>query len=193
MLSKLNLGILSGNKLNSFTPASQRINEIDQKINYIQGTNTGDNISFSDILPNVKEKEPVKLLKPETMINLIQSNAKKYGVDPKLVNAVIKNESGYNANACSSQGALGLMQLMPDTARSLGVTDLTDPAQNVEAGTKYLGQLLSQYNGNVVLALAAYNAGPGAVNSNNGVPPYKETRDYIYKVLDTYVSTSRNS
>lgn len=193
MLPKLNMNMISKNKFSSFAPATERISEIDKKIDVVQGTNTSGQVSFSDIFPNVQEKQPVKLLRPDIMIGLIQSNAKKYGVDPKLVNAIIKQESGYNTNACSPVGALGLMQLMPSTAKSLGVTDITDPAQNVEAGTKYLGQLLNKYNGNVVLALAAYNAGPGNVNTHGGVPPYKETREYIYKVLDTFVSTSRNA
>ena len=193
MLSSFNTGVLSKFNVASLPPATKRVRDINNTINTLNGTETADNIQFSDILPNVQNSEPVKLLNPDILLNMIHSNAKKYGVDPKLINAVIKNESGYNVNARSSAGAIGLMQLMPDTARSLGVTNINDPAQNVEAGTKYLSRLMKKYNGNIILTLAAYNAGPGAVDNNNGIPPYKETRNYIYNVLTTYIPTPQNT
>lgn len=105
------------------------------------------------------------------------------GVDPDLVKKVIKQESGGNPNATSSAGAVGLMQLMPDTAKDLGVTDRTNPKQSVEAGAKYLSQLLTRYGGDQRLALAAYNAGPDAVDMYGGVPPYPETQNYVASIL----------
>ena len=121
---------------------------------------------------------------------LIEQAAEKYGVDPDLIEAVIQAESNYDADAVSSAGAQGLMQLMPATARSLGVTDAFDPAQNINGGVKLLSQLLNQYDGNVKLALAAYNAGPGAVAKYDGIPPYKETQMYVTRVLDFYQSSN---
>ncbi len=121
---------------------------------------------------------------------LIEQAAEKYGVDPDLIEAVIQAESNYDADAVSSAGAQGLMQLMPATARSLGVTDAFDPAQNINGGVKLLSQLLNQYDGNVKLALAAYNAGPGAVAKYDGIPPYNETQKYVTRVLDFYQSSN---
>lgn len=115
---------------------------------------------------------------------LIASSAKKYGVKQKLIKAVIYAESGFRQDAVSPKGAMGLMQLMPATAKFLGVKDAYDPQQNIEGGTKYLSQLLDTYSGNTHLVLAAYNAGEKAVTKYNGVPPYKETQEYVAKITD---------
>ncbi|MGY6274732.1 lytic transglycosylase domain-containing protein [Methylomonas sp. MgM2] len=118
---------------------------------------------------------------------LIAKTAAKHQMDPKLVHAVIQAESAYNPKAMSSAGAVGLMQLMPDTARRYGVTDRYDPEQNVDGGTRYLKDLLSMFNSNLKLAVAGYNAGEGAVMKHNyAIPPYRETQDYVRHVLRLY-------
>ncbi|TAM62530.1 lytic transglycosylase domain-containing protein [bacterium] len=117
---------------------------------------------------------------------MVDASAARWNVDPALVNAVIANESGFDPQATSKVGAMGLMQLMPATAAGLGVSDPYDPQQNVAGGVRYLRGLLDRFNGDVSLAVAAYNAGPGAVEKYGGVPPYKETQQYVAAVLDSY-------
>lgn len=125
---------------------------------------------------------------PAEIDALVQQNAAIWQVDPALIKAVIANESSFNANATSSVGAQGLMQLMPETAASVGVKDAYDPAQNVAGGTRYLKGLLDRFNGDTRLAVAAYNAGPGAVEKYGDVPPYAETKNYVQNVLGSYSS-----
>jgi soluble lytic murein transglycosylase-like protein len=115
--------------------------------------------------------------------NIINIIARGQGVSPTLIKSVIEVESGYDPNAKSSKGAMGLMQLMPGTAQDLGVSDPWNPTENITAGTKYLSWLIRKYDGNIMKALAAYNAGPNAVDTYGGIPPYQETTNYVRSVL----------
>ncbi len=121
----------------------------------------------------------------------ITAAATKYGIDPALLAGLVKAESNFNPRAQSGAGAKGLTQLMDATARGLGVTDSFDPTQSLDAGAKFLGGLLKQFHGDQSLALAAYNAGPGAVQKYGGIPPYQETQRYVPKVLGYAAQFSR--
>ena len=122
---------------------------------------------------------------------ILQEVSARHGVDSLLLAAVVEAESGFDPTAVSERGAVGLMQVLPSTAAQFGEFDLRDPRANVEAGALYLGYLLARYDENLELAVAAYNAGPGTVDRFGGVPPFRETRGYVQKVLDSYVEHHR--
>lgn len=116
----------------------------------------------------------------------VEATARQHGLDPNLVDLVIRMESGYNPRAVSAKGAQGVMQLMPSTAKLYGVEDAFDPFENIRGGVRYLRDLLLRFESNLALALAAYNAGPEAVAKHGGVPPYQETRTYVASILQAY-------
>lgn len=153
-------------------------------------SSAGSASSFEQILsaasgsaPAIAKSAPIKGLEQYEVF--ISEAAAKYGVDKNLIKAVIVAESGGRSNAVSKAGARGLMQLMPATARGLGVTDSFDPKQNIEGGTKYLKSLLDRFS-DIKSAIAAYNAGPGAVRKYGGIPPYSETQRYVSRVIGLY-------
>ncbi|MGR8936095.1 MAG: transglycosylase SLT domain-containing protein [Gammaproteobacteria bacterium] len=137
-------------------------------------------INYAQFLPKMK-------INRSKYTALIAMTALKHNLDPDLLHAVIRVESAYNPNAVSSAGAMGLMQLMPGTAKRYGVADRSDPLQNIEGGAHYLKDLLAMFNSNLTLAIAAYNAGENAViKYNNSIPPYPETQQYVKQVLSLY-------
>jgi soluble lytic murein transglycosylase-like protein len=142
----------------------------------------------SDFVLYIREK-PVGLKTGAAFMaydTIIQKAQLKYGIEFSLIKAVIQAESGFNPRAVSKKGAKGLMQIMPDNYKALSVSDPFDPSQNIMGGTKYLKQLLKRYDAKLPLALAAYNAGPKAVDKYGRIPPYKETRTYVQKVMSLY-------
>lgn len=148
---------------------------------------TGNKVVFGSLVKPTNTVQANKNYSRQEISNIISEISSKHGVSDKLVSALIKQESGFNPTVVSKAGATGLMQLMPETAKTLGVTNPKDPRQNVEGGVKYLKSMMERYNGNLILALAAYNAGPGAVDKYGGVPPYKETQNYVKNILANYL------
>lgn len=136
--------------------------------------------------PKVETRRRVENSAPTTTEGMIEAAARRYGVESDLVKAIATAESNMNQEARSYVGAIGVMQLMPETAGSLGV-DPYDEKQNIEGGAHYIRQMLDKFNGNVKYAIAAYNAGPGAVQKYGGIPPYSETQNYVGRVMDFYI------
>ncbi len=153
----------------------------EKPVNGVRPGSTG----FSEVLAQ-------RLSREGSLIDAFLDAGREYNISPALLKAVASAESGLNPDAVSSAGAVGLMQIMPDTARQLGV-DPSDPVQSIQGAAKYLRSLLDQFNGNASLAIAAYNAGPEAVLQYNGIPPYKETQDYVALVSDLANKYSSNS
>lgn len=152
-----------------------------QQVNLLQQT-----MYTKPITNYVPTNVQTKLSSANNFEQIIEKAAEKYQLPAKLIHSIIKHESNFNPNAVSRAGAAGLMQLMPRTAQSLGVKNAFDPMDNIFGGSKYIRQMLDRYNGDIRLALAAYNAGPGNVDKYNGVPPFKETQNYVSKVMNTY-------
>lgn len=169
----------------------EKINETTVHNNMLQQKAT-DGSSAKATYPFMNTLEPINngpnLTSPTPFDAYITESAGKYGMDEELIHAVIEAESNYNENARSGAGAEGLMQLMPATAKGLGVSNAFDARQNIEGGTKYLSQMANRYNGNLELALAAYNAGPGNVDKYQGIPPFNETQNYVQKVMNSYLT-----
>ena len=174
-------------QLSSLNVTLQRINTIENQIQSLASFAQKPDADFQKILESsVKNtKNPTSVSRNE-INNLISKYADKNGLDEDFVKAVINQESGFNPNATSHCGAMGLMQLMPATAQGLGVTNAYDAEQNIEGGTKYLKGLMDRFGNDKSLALAAYNAGPNAVKKYGGIPPYAETQNYVKKVLSKY-------
>jgi soluble lytic murein transglycosylase-like protein len=158
------------------------------EVREVAGPGAGRPVEAGAVAGAPKEAPPARVETPGSGVEaLIRQAAARLGVDPGLVRAVILAESAGDATAVSSRGAMGLMQLMPATARARGVTDPFDPAQNIDAGTAELAAWIDGYAGEIALGLAAYNAGGRAVDRYDGIPPYRETLDYVRRVLDLYL------
>ncbi len=185
------------NYVNNF---NKQINSVEEtakespKFSEVLQQSMEDSYKFRDTISNkkvfgslVKPSQNNNTYSKQQISDIISNIAAKHGISDKLVKALVKQESGFNPTVVSKAGATGLMQLMPATAKSLGVTNPKDPVQNVDGGIRYLKSMMEKYNGNLILALAAYNAGPAAVDKYGGVPPYKETQNYVKNILANYL------
>lgn len=164
----------------------ERLSEIQSQlpsfVRLVKDTDT----SFGDVLSSeISENKSDQSLSAGDYEGLIEAASRKYNISSNVIKAVIKAESGFNSTAVSKVGAMGLMQLMPDTAEALGVKDAFDPSENIDAGAKYLKNMLSEFGGNLELALAAYNAGPNSVKKYGGIPPYEETQNYVRRIMSS--------
>jgi soluble lytic murein transglycosylase-like protein len=154
------------------------------------GTYTGGSSKASSASGNIEtySVDEGELTCSDTLNDYFEEASETYDVDMKLLKCIALVESSFNPDDTSSSGAMGVMQLMPDTASELGVEDPYDAYQNIMGGAKYISQLLDKYDGDIALAAAAYNAGPGAVSKYDGIPPFEETQNYVTKVLSYYNS-----
>lgn len=176
---------LSG--LNDDSSSLSGVNSMTDILGQLQDNNTANVLKARMALANSKAYIPTDSTELMNLINSgIDSASAKYGVDKDLIRAVMKQESSFDPTSISKTGAQGLMQLMPGTAEGLGVKNPFDIAQNIDGGAQYLKDQLVRFNGNVSLALAAYNAGPNSVEKYGGVPPYTETQNYVKSVTDYY-------
>jgi len=185
-----------GNNSAGLFPDSQTSNESNLYENLINGLNTSKSVNANSInqaasitndsisWPRLNSEQLQRIMPQIDMA--IHNEATKTGIDPKLLRAIIKQESSFQPFSISKAGAMGLMQLMPGTANDLGVNDPYNIDENIQGGTEYFKQQLDRFNGDLSLALAAYNSGPNAVSDYGGVPPYKETQDFVNKVLTYY-------
>ena len=165
----------------------QRINTIENQFQSLMSWGAKPDADFQKILDSsISSHNQTNNTSRAEIEDLIDKYAEKNGLDSDFVKAVITQESGFNPNATSKCGAMGLMQLMPSTAEGLGVTNAYDAEQNIMGGTKYLKGLMDRFDNNKSLALAAYNAGPNAVKKYGGIPPYAETQNYVKRVLSNY-------
>lgn len=154
--------------------------------NYIESQPKSSKATQTVSNPNYRDVARGYAVSAAEIDSAIEASAKRHDVDPNLIRAIIKTESNFNPNAVSRKGAMGLMQLMPDTARSLKVQNPFDPRQNVDAGVRYFKNLMDNYKGDLKLSLAAYNAGSGAVARSNGVPRIPETQNYVKQITNMY-------
>lgn len=166
-----------------YESAMERISEISKLVNQVNNFGAAVGTKSKEVFSNVMSELSKLKVKQELQFAIHQA-ASEHNIDPKLINAVIEQESNFNPTAVSESGALGLMQIMPGTAQELGIKDPLNPQENIRGGTKYLSSLLNRYQGNVILALSAYNAGPRNVDKYKGVPPFSETKNYIKGVID---------
>lgn len=189
--------VQSSQNNNSSTLFSEMLGQVLQDTSFGGSTTTLDSLFYSGDLPvyipenginNSYHSMKASEGNPTSIEEIINKASDAYNVPAKLISSVIKQESNFNPSAISSAGASGLMQLMPGTAKYLGVQNILDPEQNIMGGTKYLKQMLEQFDGNIEKALAAYNAGPGSVKKFDGIPPYKETENYVKKVLNNFLA-----